>query len=51
MSEPAISVENLGKRYLIGAGHTDVLAERLQRIATAPLRARCAGAAATCRAT
>ena len=39
MSEPAISVENLGKRYLIGAGHTDVLSERLQRVVTAPSRA------------
>jgi lipopolysaccharide transport system ATP-binding protein len=39
MSEPVISVERLGKRYRIGAGHTDVLAERLQRIVTAPFRA------------
>ena len=39
MSEPAITVEKLGKRYVIGAGHTDVLAERLQRAATAPVRA------------
>jgi lipopolysaccharide transport system ATP-binding protein len=39
MDEPVISVENLGKRYRIGAGHTDVLAERLQRTLTAPLRA------------
>ena len=31
MSEPAITVENLGKRYLIGAGHADLLSERLQR--------------------
>src|SRR5450631_4093930 len=38
MSEPVISVERLGKRYRIGAGHTDVLAERLQRIVTAPFR-------------
>jgi lipopolysaccharide transport system ATP-binding protein len=39
MSEPVISVERLGKRYRIGAGHSDVLAERLQRIVTAPFRA------------
>ena len=39
MSEPAITVENLGKRYLIGAGHSDLLSERLQRVATAPARA------------
>ncbi len=39
MSEPAITVEKLGKRYVIGAGHTDMLSERLQRVATAPVRA------------
>jgi lipopolysaccharide transport system ATP-binding protein len=38
MSEPVISVEKVGKRYRIGQGHTDVLAERLQRIVTSPLR-------------
>jgi lipopolysaccharide transport system ATP-binding protein len=38
MSEPVITVEKLGKRYVIGTGHTDVLAERLQRIVSAPAR-------------
>jgi lipopolysaccharide transport system ATP-binding protein len=40
MDEPAISVEKVGKRYQIGQGHTDVLAERLQRMVTSPLRLR-----------
>ncbi len=39
MGEPAISVEQLGKRYRIGAGHTDLLSERLQRVLGAPARA------------
>jgi homopolymeric O-antigen transport system ATP-binding protein len=38
MSDPVITVEKLGKRYVIGAGHNDMLAERLQRIVTAPAR-------------
>ncbi len=38
MNELAISVEKVGKRYRIGQGHTDVLAERLQRVITSPLR-------------
>ncbi|HEX3976544.1 MAG TPA: ABC transporter ATP-binding protein [Solirubrobacteraceae bacterium] len=40
MNEPAISVEKVGKRYQIGQRHTDVLAERLQRLVTSPLRRR-----------
>ena len=44
MGEPAISVEELGKRYRIGAGSQPTCSrERLQRIVTAPLRAACAG--------
>lgn len=39
MSETVIKTENLGKRYRIGAAQTDTLAERLQRVATAPVRA------------
>jgi lipopolysaccharide transport system ATP-binding protein len=39
MGEPVISVENVSKRYRIGAGPTDLLSERLQRVVTAPLRA------------
>ncbi len=40
MGEPVIRVERLGKRYRLGADHSDVLAERLQRLVMAPLRAR-----------
>lgn len=40
MNQPAIRVEKLGKRYQLGQGHTDVLAERLQRAITSPLRRR-----------
>ena len=39
MGEPVISVEGVGKRYRIGAAHSGVLAEQLQRIVTSPLRA------------
>src|SRR5580704_11247324 len=39
MGERAISVEGVGKRYRIGAAHSGVLAEQLQRIVTAPARA------------
>jgi lipopolysaccharide transport system ATP-binding protein len=39
MGEPVISVENLSKRYQLGTGHVDVLAERLQRLARAPFQA------------
>src|SRR5438132_1322046 len=39
MGETVISVQNLSKRYRLGTGHTDVLAERLQRVVSAPLRA------------
>jgi lipopolysaccharide transport system ATP-binding protein len=39
MGEPVISVEGVGKRYRIGAAHSGVLAEQLQRIVTAPLQA------------
>jgi lipopolysaccharide transport system ATP-binding protein len=37
VGEPVISVEGVGKRYRIGAAHSGVLAEQLQRIVTAPL--------------
>lgn len=39
MREPAISVENLGKRYQIGSGRGDMLSERIHRVASAPWRA------------
>ena len=44
MTDPAISVQHVSKRYRLGSGHTDVLAERLQRVAIAPFRALRRGA-------
>jgi len=38
MGEPVITVQGVGKRYRIGSAHTDVLAERLQRMVSAPFR-------------
>ena len=48
MSEPAISVERLGKRYRLGAARSDVLAaERLQRVADGAAPARASARPAT----